>query len=157
MYGLKQAVIIAFNQLFKKLAPAVYYPMSFTPGLWHHHTKRTMFILCVDDFGVKYFSKADTQHLIDAIQSHYDLTIDCTGTLYCGLNLNCHYNSGYFNVSMPDYVTCALTKFGHKAPEYAQHSPQKWIAPVYGYHQTHNTNPKSKAPLLNKLGTLRIQ
>jgi hypothetical protein len=59
MYGLKEAGIIAFNQLVKKLAPSGYEPMPFTPGLWRHRTKRTTFVLCVDDFGVKYFSKAD--------------------------------------------------------------------------------------------------
>jgi hypothetical protein len=76
MYGLKEAGIIAFNQLVQKLAPYGYEPMPFTPGLWRHRTKRTTFVLWVDDFGVKYFSKADAQHLIDAIQAHNDLTID---------------------------------------------------------------------------------
>jgi hypothetical protein len=66
MYGLKEAGIIAFNQLVKKLAPFGYEPMSFTPGLWRHKTKRTTFVLCVDDFGVKYFSKDDANHLINA-------------------------------------------------------------------------------------------
>jgi hypothetical protein len=64
MYGLKEAAIIAFNQLVKKLAPHGYAPTPYTPGLWHHKTKRTTFVLCVDDFGVKYFSQAVAQHLI---------------------------------------------------------------------------------------------
>ncbi len=59
MYGLKEAAIIAFNQLVQKLDPAGYEPMPFTPGLCHHRTKRTTFALCVDNFGVKYFSLAD--------------------------------------------------------------------------------------------------
>jgi hypothetical protein len=87
MYGLKEAGIIAFNQLVKKLDPHGYEPMPFTPGLWKHRTKRTTFVLCVDDFGIKYFSKTDAQHLIDALQADYDLTIDWTGSLYCGLTL----------------------------------------------------------------------
>jgi hypothetical protein len=74
MYGLKEAAIIAFNQLVQKLAPAGFKPLPFTPGLWRHTTKPTTFVLCVDDFGVKYFSKPDAQHLIDAITAHYALT-----------------------------------------------------------------------------------
>jgi hypothetical protein len=104
MYGLKGAVIIAFNQLVTKLAPAQYKPAPFTPGLWRHHTKRTTFILCVDNFGVKSFSQPDAQHLINAIQAHYELTIDWSGLLYCGLTLDWHYNQGYVDISMPGYA-----------------------------------------------------
>jgi hypothetical protein len=75
--------------------------MPFTPGLWHHRTKCTTFILCVDDFGVKYFSKADAQHLIDAIISaDYKLTIDWSGKLYCGLTLDWHYDEGYIYIDI---------------------------------------------------------
>jgi hypothetical protein len=49
MYGLKEAGILAFNQLVQKLKPAGYEPMSFTPGLWRHRMKCTTFALCVDD------------------------------------------------------------------------------------------------------------
>ena len=55
MYGLKEAGVLAFNQPVKALAPHVYKPMSNTTGLWQHSTRRTMFSLCVHDFGVKYF------------------------------------------------------------------------------------------------------
>ena len=68
MYGLKESGIIAFKQLYHKLAPAGYHPCKQTPGFWTHATKRTTFTLCVDDFGVKYFSKADANHLIAAIK-----------------------------------------------------------------------------------------
>ena len=39
MYGLKEAGIIAYNQLMKKLAPYGYVPVPFTPGLWTHKTR----------------------------------------------------------------------------------------------------------------------
>lgn len=70
--------------------------MAFTPGLWCHRTKRTAFVLCVDDFGVKYFSELDSLHFINAVKAPmYDLTIDWLGTLYCGLDLDWHYDKGY--------------------------------------------------------------
>jgi len=59
MYGLKEAGIIAFNQLVKKLAPSGYEPMPFTPGLWKYLTRKTTFVLCVNNFSVKYFSYQD--------------------------------------------------------------------------------------------------
>jgi len=157
MYGLKEAGIIAFNQLVKKLAPAGYEPMPFTPGLWKHRTKQTTFVLCVDDFGVKYFSKADAQHLIDAIKENYELSIDWEGTLYCGLTLNWQYEKGYVDVSMPGYVERALTKFQHPAPLRAQHAPHKWIEPVYGSRKPQSPTPDSAAQPLDKPGTKRIQ
>ena len=66
--------------------------MTLTPaGLWRHRMKRTTFTLCFDNFGVKYFSIADATHLIETIKAHYDLTIDWTRKLYCGLALDWHY------------------------------------------------------------------
>jgi hypothetical protein len=74
--------------------------MPFTPGLWHHKTKRTTFVLCIDDFRVKCFSKDNAQHIINAIKANYDLTIDWSGKLYCGLDLDWHYDEGFVDISM---------------------------------------------------------
>jgi hypothetical protein len=125
MYGLKEAAIIAFNQLIQKLAPSGYEPMAFTPGFWRHCTRKTTFVLCVDDFGVKYYSKLDALHLIGAIKNHYKLTIDWSGALYCGLTLEWHYSAGYVDVSMPGFVPRALAKFNHPPPLRPQHAPRK--------------------------------
>jgi hypothetical protein len=67
MYGLKEAAILAFEQLRDHLAPFGYHPVRHTPGLWKHDTRPTTFTLAVDDFGIKYFSQADADHLFTAI------------------------------------------------------------------------------------------
>jgi hypothetical protein len=108
MYGLKEAGILAFNQLIQKLQPAGYESMPFTPGLWCHRTKRTTLALCINNFRVKYFSNANAPHLIETVKVHYDLTIDWTGKLYCSLALDWHYDEGYVDISMPGYVIQAL-------------------------------------------------
>ena len=54
--------------------------MPQTPGLWRHTHRKTTFTLCVDDFGIQYFSKSNADHLIDAIQDTYDFSIDWKGT-----------------------------------------------------------------------------
>jgi hypothetical protein len=155
MYGLKEASILAYEQLKEHLAPHGYAPARFTPGLWCHKTKRTTFTLAVDDFGIKYFTKADADHLFAAIESKYVLTKDWTGTNYLGLTLQWNYAAGYVDVSMPHYVPKALAKFQHPKPKLPQHSPHLWTTPVYGQKiqlANHDTTP-----LLGKLGVQRVQ
>ena len=91
MYGLKEAGVLAFNQIVKSLAPHGYEPMPHSTGLWQHLTLKTTFALCVDDFGVKYFSKIYADHLINALQKNYNTTINWICSLYCGLTLHLNY------------------------------------------------------------------
>ena len=53
MYGLKQAAVLAYNQLKTNLKPAGYAPIVGTVGMWQHDTKHTKFCLCVDNFGIQ--------------------------------------------------------------------------------------------------------
>ena len=57
IYGLPQAGVLVNKLLKKRLAPAVYYEMPHTPGLWKHVSRPISFALVVDDFGVKYVKK----------------------------------------------------------------------------------------------------
>ena len=51
-------------------------------------TRPVQFSLVVDDFGVKYVGEENAQHLINAIQTEgYKLSIDWSGTKYCGITL----------------------------------------------------------------------
>ena len=79
MYGLKEAGIIAYKHLLKNLLPYGYEPLQHTPGIWKHQQRQIMFTLCVDDFGVKYVNRINAEHLIAAIQAHYECTVDWTG------------------------------------------------------------------------------
>ena len=104
MYGLKQAAILAYKKLKSILEKEGYIHIESTTGLWKHKNRKTIFALCVDDFGVKYFNKEDLAHLIATLQKHYIITIDKTGKKYCGLTFDWHYEDGYVDVSMPEYV-----------------------------------------------------
>ena len=114
MYRLKQAARLAYDLLKKRLLPFGYYPDKICPNIWKHTTNSTTFILCVDDFGVKYFTRQEADHLIMALKSNYDITIDWTGENYCGLNIKWNYLLNYVDVSMPNYVIKFLAKQGHK-------------------------------------------
>ena len=68
MYGLKQAGIIAKQELQPHMS--VYYsrPVQCTPGLWKHENKETIFALVVDDFLVQYSSEMDAEHFLHALR-----------------------------------------------------------------------------------------
>ena len=57
MHDLKQADIIANQELVKHMAPFGYHPVKHTPDLWVHNTRKTLFSLVVDDFCVQYCSQ----------------------------------------------------------------------------------------------------
>ena len=68
IYGLPQAGVLANKILKKRLAPAGYYKMPHTPGLWKHVSRPIEFTLVVDDFGVKYANKNNADHLVVALK-----------------------------------------------------------------------------------------
>ena len=158
MYGLKQAAVLAYNQLKEKLLPQGYSPVTGTVGLWTHSTRKTKFCLCVDDFGIKYFNKGDADHLLRAIGDHYTYTTDWDGKNYCGLTLDWNYKAGYVDVSMPGYVQKTLERLQHKPPSSPQYSPHAHVPIVYATKNTRQyaTAPDT-SPLLSPKDTKYIQ
>ena len=68
MYELKQASVLAYNNLVKNLKDHGYAPIPHSVGLWRHNSRPLTFCLCVDDFGIKYENKADADHLLAAFR-----------------------------------------------------------------------------------------
>jgi len=101
MYGLPQAGKIANTQLQTFLSPHSYHPCTPTPGLWMHDTCNVQFTLVVDDFAVGYTDKADANHLMNALQQHYQVTKDWEACHYCSLTLKWDYHVKIF---MPGYI-----------------------------------------------------
>ena len=67
MYGLKQVARLAYDSLKLHIQKHGYFPDKLAPNIWAHKTRKTKFCLCMDDFGVQYYSKADTDHLISSL------------------------------------------------------------------------------------------
>ena len=67
MSGLKQSGLLSSDQLTKNLARNGYTPVPHTPSLWQHHTPDLVFNLFVNDCGIKYTRKADSDHLLKSI------------------------------------------------------------------------------------------
>jgi hypothetical protein len=156
MYGLPQAGIIANKRLVKHLATHGYMPVANTAGLFKHVSRPITFCLTVDDFGIKYVDKANADHLFHALRELYTITLDWTGTKYCGLTLAWDYSARTCDVSMPGYIAKALLRFQHPAPARPQHSPHAWQAPVYGA-ATQLTTPFDDSARLNAAGITRVQ
>lgn len=111
-----------------------------------------MFTLVVDDFGVRYTTKASVDRLLQVLRTKYRLKEDWTGSRYCGLHLDWNYAQGYVDISMPGYIERALLRFEHPRCKRPEHAPHRWNAPVYGARQqfdsvdTHDLGRPSIAP-----------
>ena len=132
IYGLPQAGALANKLLKKRLAPAGYYEVPHTPGLWKHIHRPIAFSLVVDDFGVKYVGKAHADHLIRALKKDYELSEDWGGGLYCGITLKWDYKNRTLDFSMPGYIKAALERYKHSKPTKPQHSPYPVAPRKYG-------------------------
>ena len=147
MYGLKQAAKLGRDKIIQTLQPFGYFPDKHSPNIWRHTSRPTVFCLCVDDFGIKYFSKSDLDHLVDALRTTYELKVNYDGTQYCGLNFKWNYDKHYVDVSMPKFVMDTLTKLQH-TPSKIQHAPHSHPLPLYGRQQQF-TPPPDSSPLLS--------
>ena len=85
--GLKKSDKIAKDRLTKHLSKYGYDLENQTPEYLWHKTHPILFVLCVNDFGVKFMNKKDTQHLIDELQYLYRISIDWMGKSFYGLTL----------------------------------------------------------------------
>ena len=73
---MKQANKIAHNELVKHIASYGYKP----------------FVLCVDDFGIKYVNKENLDDLLQALKDIYNIKEDLTGRLYHDIHSKWDYN-----------------------------------------------------------------
>ena len=158
MYGLKQAAILAYDNLKQGLAPHGYAPIIGTVGICGHKTRPATFCLCVNDFEIKYFNKLNAQHLLDAICQIYKYTTDWEEKNYCGLALDWHYSDEYLDISMPEYLKKMLLKLHHQPQITPQYSPHVHVPINYATKHTRQyaATPDS-APFLTPTRTKYIQ
>ena len=115
-----------------------------------------IFVLVVDNFGVKYTGKHNIDHLINKLHALYTITVDQTWSLYCGLNLAWDYARDHVNKSMPNYIKQALHKFKHLLASKPEDAPHKWNQPVYGVKQQ-LANAEDNIPVLPPSDITHIQ
>ena len=132
MPGLKQSRKIANNRLTLHLAKHSYAPVPRTPSLWAHTHLPIMLSLVIDNFGVNYTGNASAHHIIAALRSLYTISVDWSGSLFCGLTPAWDYANWTVDVSMTGYINKALHKFQHPHLKLRKDSPHAWTQPAYG-------------------------
>jgi hypothetical protein len=155
MYVLKQAGLLSNQLLQTRLLPFGYYLARHTSGLWLHETRPILFSLVVDDLAVKYVGKQHADHLRNALLKTYELPTDWEATVLSGMTLKCDYKHRTCDISMPGYVSNVLSKFQHDAPKNLQHTPSRYVTPVYGAKTQYAT--KDETPPLTAKQCLTIQ
>ena len=75
-----------------------------------HKTRKKKFCLCVDGFGIKYHSKDDAGHILNALKEKYAITTDWEGNNSCSLTFDWNYEEVYVDIEMPGYVPNALNR-----------------------------------------------
>jgi hypothetical protein len=132
MYCLPQAGILANKLLQQRLASKGYYPCQHRTGLWHHVWRPITFCLVIDDFGIKSTHKSHVLHLKAALEEHYSVTIDWTGSLFIGITLTWDYVNCFVDLHMPLNIDKAVLKYQHPAPLCPQYVPYKHTPIQYG-------------------------
>ena len=113
MPGLRQAAMLAYQHLKNYLEPYGCTPVEGTIGTWKYDEFPTIF-LCVDDFGVKCWSKEDSERLCNSIGANFWHVVDREGTNYCGFTLENNYKLGHVHGSMPNYTHKTLKQLNHE-------------------------------------------
>ena len=153
MPGLKKAGRIANDQLKYHLSKFGFSPVPRTSALCKHATKPIIFSLVVDDFGVKYIGKENADHLVQALQKLYTISINWTGALFCGITIDWDYAACTCDISMPKFLQTDLLKLQHMAPKRSQHAPHSWAKPTYGAHVQYTQDDDSSLLLIEKKST----
>jgi uncharacterized coiled-coil protein SlyX len=76
-------------------------------------------------------------------------------TVYSGVTLKWDYEKRTCDISMPGYVSNVLRKFQHDAPKHPQHTPFRYVTPVYGAKTQYVT--KDETPPITAQQCLTIQ
>jgi hypothetical protein len=71
------------------------------------------------------------------------------------MTLKWDYYKRTCDISMPGYVSNVLSKFLHDAPKHPQHTPSRYVTPVYGAKTKYAT--KDETPPLMAQQCLTIQ
>ena len=114
------------------LEPFGYQPIPSAVGTWNHKSRLTKFYLCVDDFGIKFWSKEDTDHLCDAISANFRYAADREGKNYYELSIVWNYKLGHMDISMLKPTPDALKKLNYVGKKLPQYSPHRHVPFVYG-------------------------
>ena len=156
MYGLPQAVRLAYNELVRQLETHGYDPCRHTPGIWRHKWRPIPFSPVVKTFWYEICGWAHAEHLVNTLQQYLTLKMDRAGTLYCGITLKWDYTRNTVNLIMTGYINAELLKYYHPKLHKPQHRPYLWKKHQYGQN-TQYAKPADSSLKLDANGIKHIQ
>ena len=74
--------MLVYKNLSKLLKTADYYPKIETFDLWKYTTQKIVFCLCINVFGIKYYSQDNFNYFKQTIETEYTCKIDITGNFF---------------------------------------------------------------------------
>ena len=114
IYGLNNAGALSKRNLDNILSAGGYSKNLNVPCVYTHLTNGVTFVFVVDDFCVKFTTKAGRDHLRQTLELvGYEVTFDPKGTKFVGLTINYNRNNRYLEISCPGYVAKVLKRFAH--------------------------------------------
>ena len=132
MYSLPQVEANSFNEHEERLNKEEYYKSPLASALWKHKTRPTQFVLIVDNFSIKYFSKEDLDHLVNSLKQYYEVKVDPEGRELVKIELDWDYKNKKVHLSMKPYLDKLLRQFENVVPSKCQDSPFPHVEPRYG-------------------------
>jgi hypothetical protein len=143
MYGLKEAGQLSHRRLVRLLSSFDFFETN-TPCLFRHTTRPISFVLVVDDFGVKYHSKADFDFLVFALSSLYHVKPHPIASKFLGLTIHHDRPARSISLSYPGYVDALLLRLRPLGVKSAP-TPAIYTPPSYGLRlpqsATHDLSP----------------
>jgi hypothetical protein len=106
LYGMPQAGLLFQNDLTQHLAAHGYRRSKTTECLYIHDTLNISFLVWVDDFLIKFkrSDRAAIDHLLAALRSKYEITVDWTASSYVGLDICRDRLARTITISMDGYI-----------------------------------------------------
>ena len=110
-----------------------------------------IFTLVVDDFGVKYVDKEDSEHLMSVLKQNYEATEDWAGERYIGMHLRWDYSGEKGTFGSARVRRKALREFLHEHPRQKQYSPFPCAQKKYD-KEAQMIEDESESPASSKMG-----
>ena len=147
-YGLKQAGIIANQELVNYMAPfriSSRATHTWPMGPW----QQNVFSLVVDNLCVQYWSTEDSDNFLKAPRAKYLITVNMEETVYIGIKIERECVHRTFTLSIPSYTRKALHRFQHILRGNKEYSPHKCASIKYG-HKAQYADPLDAAEYLSE-------
>ena len=90
-----------------------------------------------------------TKHILGVLKEFYKIEEDWTGSLYCGITLDWHYDQQYVDISMINYVLKQFAKYKQPPRKTPQHCPFE-TKPIQCGKLSYPIPQEEPSPLLDK-------